>query len=194
MCIVHRVFFFVSCFPQVSTLLSLLWFRAAHACSDEVQASPLALLHYVCLLEYEFALLVFLGFLECLFVFPAQDSVTRTAVYVCHRVQPCDQKTVLLGTQRDVHHVVKQVCSTVSALESLGNYVVVVCGVTPTLRAAVNARAVQKQYEGPSHFCSVRSCLGNASSSGKKNSFFWAVLSRSTRSPSEKLDRRQLKL
>jgi len=70
-------------------------------------------------LQDEFALLVFLIFLESLLIFPTDHTVAASAVDIRNRMHSGCQQTILAGSYSDIHHCIEKICFAVFAVEPL---------------------------------------------------------------------------
>lgn len=102
---------------------------------------PAVVLYHVGQLDDKLPLLVLLTQLKGLFIFPAKCGVTVFTVDVGYCVKAREQQPLLRRTTADVHHRVEQVGSALTALERLGDKIVMVGQVGTAVHTAVAAVA-----------------------------------------------------
>lgn len=102
---------------------------------------PTVVLYHVGQLNDVLPLLVLLTQFKGLFIFPAQCGVTVFAVDVGHCVKSCQQQSLLSWTAANVDHRVEEVGSALAALERLGDEIVMIGQMGPTVHTAVTTVA-----------------------------------------------------
>jgi len=112
---------------------------------------PAPFLCHLRFLNYKFSLLVLLGLLKSLLVFPAKYLLAAAAVYVGNGVQSRYQKPVFSRPQSHVDNIVEEVSPPMPPLESLGDDFVMVRRVATAIAAAVYPRSVQVLLEQSPH-------------------------------------------
>lgn len=98
---------------------------------------PAVVLYHVGQLDDKFPFLVLLTQLKGLFIFPPQRGVTVFTVDVGNCVKSCEQQPLLSRTTADVHHRVEEVGSALTALERLGDEIVMVGQMGAAVHTAV---------------------------------------------------------
>jgi len=98
------------------------------------------------LFDDEFSLLVLLARFICPCIGPTDHCLTTLAKYVAHTVQSSDQQAILRWTDRDINALIKEVGATVTAMEALGDDVVVRGQVRSALATGIHARPFEVDH------------------------------------------------
>lgn len=98
---------------------------------------PAIVLYHVGQLDDVLPFLVLLTQLKGLFIFPAQRSVAVFTVDIGHGVKSCEQQPLLRRTTANVHHRVEEVGPALTALERLGDKIVMVGQMGAAVHTAV---------------------------------------------------------
>ena len=98
------------------------------------------------LFDDKFALLVLLARFVCPGICPTHHCLASLAKYVAHTVQSSDQQTILRWTNCNVNALIKEVGATVTAVEALGDDVVVRGQVRSALATGVNTRTFEVDH------------------------------------------------
>lgn len=121
------------------------------SCITHSSLKRIGLRRHFGLLNDAFSLLVLLAFLERFHVFPAKDGLAAIAVHIRDGVQPCDQDSVFFRPEADVDNVAEKVRPPMSALERLGDDLIVLCEMRPAIAAAVDPRTTEVDLEHFAH-------------------------------------------
>lgn len=100
---------------------------------------PSVILNQMGQFNYILALFVFLTGLVCLFIFPPEDSVTTFAKYVRHGMQTGKKESFLGFAAGHIDHRVEQIGSSLTALERLGNQILMPGQMSATMHAAIGS-------------------------------------------------------
>jgi len=102
---------------------------------------PAVVLYHVGQLDDVLPFLVLLTQFKGLFIFPAQCGVAVFTVDVGNCVKSCEQQPLLRRTTANVHHGVEEVSSSLTALERLGDKIVMVGQMGAAMHTAVTTVA-----------------------------------------------------
>jgi len=98
------------------------------------------------LFDDKFALLVLLACFVCPGICPAHHRLTTLAKDITYTVQSSDQQTILRWTNCNVNALIKEVGATVTAMEALGDDVVVRGQVRSALTTGVHKRPFEVDH------------------------------------------------